>query len=74
MLALIQLAVEVSLIPEPIGLGLIVTGSGLGALIAAVIGVRLRLPPHRLQQAIVGGTICVGTLFAVALFALLLFA
>lgn len=43
MLALVQLAVEVSLIPEPIGLDLI------------------------------GGTICVGTLSAVALFVLLLF-
>ncbi|MDW5597252.1 hypothetical protein VSS74_23090 [Conexibacter stalactiti] len=73
MLALVLFAVEVSLIPEPIGLDLSVTGSGLGALIAAVVGVCLRLPPLRLQQVIVGGTIFLGTLSAVALFALLLF-
>jgi hypothetical protein len=71
---LIFLAPTVSLLPEPIGLNLIVFGSGFGAWAFAVIAVARRWEPERVQRVMLFGTIFGGTLAAVALCALLLFA
>lgn len=72
--ALIFLAPTVSLLPEPIGLNLIVLGAGFCGWLAATTAVALRWPQERTQRATLLGTITGGTLAAVALFALLLFA
>lgn len=67
-------ATTISLLPEPVGLNLIVSGSGLGAWLMAIFAMSRRWPLERVQRAMLFGTISGGTLAAVALFALLLFA